>query len=68
VTVYDWNQANVNGVRQVLPHIDGGLIWAASVYSGGRNLAWYFDGYDGYVYYGSRSPMTGLFGASGVES
>ncbi len=54
-TVYDWNQANLNGVRQVLPRMTGGSFWSASVYSDERNNAWFFVGLYGSVYYYDRT-------------
>jgi hypothetical protein len=54
-TVYDWYQANSNGVRQVLPRMGGNSFWSASVYSVNRSDAWYFLGDDGDVSVYDRS-------------
>lgn len=52
-SIHDWNLADVNGVRHVLPNM--GDTWSATVSSNSRNLAWYFSGTDGWVRTQTRS-------------
>lgn len=47
-TIYDWEQANINGVRFVLPNM-GGNFWSASIYSASRAYAWNIHGSYGNV-------------------
>lgn len=41
-TVYDYQMANINGIRMVLPHWTE-AAWTATVVSHSRDMAWYFD-------------------------
>ena len=52
-TIYDWQMANINGVRFVLPNI-AVSFWSASVFSNYRDLAWYFVGNYGYINFDYR--------------
>ena len=45
-TIEDWNIANANGIRKVLPNMDNGF-WSASSLSNGRSSAWFFGGGSG---------------------
>ena len=58
-TKYDWQQADNDGIRFVVPNMvnSGGenAFWSASVVSYFRNNAWYFNGGIGYVYNYYRS-------------
>jgi hypothetical protein len=56
-TIYDWEQANLNGVSKVLPRSVGNSFWSASVYSAARHVAWYFYGYNGDVHNHNRSSV-----------
>ena len=53
-SIYEYEQANINGIRFVLPDSDGNYEWSASVVSSNRNSAWYFNGLNGIVYYLNR--------------
>lgn len=56
-TVYDYKQADVNGVRFVMPDMaatDGGFEWSASVNSFNRANAWLFNGAYGRVFSSPR--------------
>jgi hypothetical protein len=48
-TKADWMQAEVNGVRHVLPNLGTEHFWSASVSSKSRSSAWFFIGYNGFV-------------------
>ena len=58
-SIYEYEQANINGIRFVLPDSDGNYEWSASVVSSLRNLAWIFNGSTGSVSllsrYGTRA-------------
>lgn len=47
-TIEDWQLANVNGIRKVLPNIDF-FFWSASSLSDGVSYAWYFYGFYGNI-------------------
>jgi hypothetical protein len=51
---YDWQLADDNGVRHVLPNMPS-YFWSSSASSNNRNNAWRFYGSDGYVNYFNRS-------------
>ncbi len=53
-TMHDFEQAEIDGMRLVLPNM-GNNFWSASVYSSNRYYAWYFDGLYGYVNFNGRS-------------
>lgn len=53
-TKYDYQQADNDGIRHVLPN-SAGNFWSASVYAGTRSNAWYFNGDYGNVYSAGRS-------------
>jgi hypothetical protein len=52
-TIYDFQQANINGLRFVVPDVN--VEWSASVYSLNRGNAWIFYSDGGHVSGGSRS-------------
>ncbi len=56
-TVYDYNVANANGVRFVMPEMaaaGGGYEWSASIFSNSRARAWLFNGAIGFVNVNNR--------------
>jgi len=52
-SINDWQLANVNGIRKVLPNMDN-IFWSASSDSGDRYGAWVFSGGNGVMYVGDR--------------
>jgi hypothetical protein len=56
-TIHDYEQANIDGIRSVMPDMGafGGNDWSASVYSSNRNLAWYFGSVSGGVSLNNRN-------------
>ncbi len=57
-TLWDYHQAEVDGIRFVLPNIPTGIfayVWSASVFSRDREQAWSFDAEDSYFTSGSRA-------------
>ncbi|HEX7675946.1 MAG TPA: hypothetical protein VF412_17340 [Bdellovibrio sp.] len=55
-TIYDYKQAEVDGIRFVMP--DGGVgsgEWAATIYSTDRSEAWFFDSNYGATSVGART-------------
>lgn len=62
-SVYDQQQANINGIRFVFPDMGTNSInyeWSASVYSGYRYYAWMFVPGDGSFVYGSRNSSSAV--------
>lgn len=53
-SINDWQLANVNGIRKVLPNMDNNF-WSSSSYSNGRSNAWGFNGVNGYMDISNRS-------------
>lgn len=53
-TKYDWMQAEIDGVRFVVPNVND-TFWSATVFSNYRDVAWYFSGYVGDFYSDYRS-------------
>jgi hypothetical protein len=51
----DWLLAEVNGIRKVLPNMDGFYFWSSSSVSSGRKYAWYFYGGNGSMSGGNRN-------------
>jgi hypothetical protein len=47
-TKYDWQTADNDGIRFVLPNMNNSF-WSATVYSYGRDYALVFDGYSGLI-------------------
>jgi hypothetical protein len=62
-TVYDQQQANINGIRNVLQEMGPNTWnyeWSASVYSDGRYYAWIFSPNSGNFYYTGRGNYNGV--------
>jgi hypothetical protein len=62
-TIHDYEQAEIDGVRSVMPDMGAfstGYEWSASLVSYGRYNAWIFDGSGGGVGYGSRAVRGGV--------
>jgi|GEM_PF-1281823 len=55
----DYLQAEIDGIRYVLPNMYQ-AFWSATVFSNSRDVAWYFDGYVGYISYGYRYSNYGV--------
>ncbi|MCM2279796.1 MAG: DUF1566 domain-containing protein [Oligoflexia bacterium] len=56
-TKYDYQQADNNGIRFVMPDMgpaSSGYEWSASLDSPNRSSAWLFNGYTGGVFYSTR--------------
>lgn len=53
-TINDYMLANVNGLRFVLPDLNG-IEWSASVFASSRSSAFYFHSYHGVVSTNTRS-------------
>lgn len=58
-TKTDYMQADIDGIRFVLPNMNN-AFWSASVYSSTRDYAWVFSGYDGVMYYEFRISLNGV--------
>jgi hypothetical protein len=48
-TIYDFNQANINGMRFVLPDPTSRLEWSSTVLAGTRSAGWLFYGHNGSI-------------------
>ena len=53
-TIEDYKLADVNGIRKVLPNMDAGF-WSASSLSNVVEVAWFFYGVNGGIYYYDRT-------------
>ncbi len=52
-TKNDWLLAEVNGIRKVLPNMEG-YFWSSSSFSRSRGVVWFFNGSDGQMNRNSR--------------
>jgi hypothetical protein len=58
-TKYDWQTADNDGIRFVLPNMSNSF-WSATVGSSSRDYAWVFVGSIGYIFSGARDSGSGI--------